>query len=416
MNIQEPSLSLVIPTYNERSNLKALLSLLSPLCAELHAEVIIVDDDSPDRTWEAAQGLMQVYPWLRVDRRMNTRGLSAAVLRGFALARGRILGVMDADLSHDAMILPKLIQAVEDGADIAIGSRRVPGGGADHWPWFRQAASSLATAICRQALRVPIADPMSGFFCLRRSVFESCAENMNPRGYKILLELYCRSRPDNVVEIPFVFQDRRQGVSKLSWNVIQDYFLSLLTLAFHEKIQRLRIHYHYGRYRKVRSLLGPGSLLDIGCGKPCEAMEDQAFLQYVGRGEGIDIKRCDGPFPMQVASAEKIPHPNGHFDNVCALEVLEHVEDPQQALGEIERVLKEDGVAVVSVPRENWLWNIFWYFWERSFGFYWFGTHVHDHHAHARDWNRLLSKRFVIERMNRHWILDLIYRLRKKNG
>jgi len=192
----------------------------------------VVDDDSPDGTWQVAEDYGRRHPeaGIHVVRRQRERGLSSAVIEGFTRARGDVLAVMDADLSHPPTVLPRLADAVEGGADLAVGSRRVPGGGADHWPWYRRRTSDVATALARRWLAVPIRDPMSGCFALRRAVFEGVRDRLQPRGYKILLEIACRARPASIVEVPYIFRDRRQGVSKLSARVAAEYLLSLRQL------------------------------------------------------------------------------------------------------------------------------------------------------------------------------------------
>jgi dolichol-phosphate mannosyltransferase len=225
-----PLVSVVIPTYNERDN---LVPLLDQVRAALHMrafEVWIVDDDSPDGTWQIAAAYGAVHSEVKVLRRWMERGLSSAVIAGFEQARGRVFAVMDADLSHDPALLPALVDAVAAGADLAVGSRRVSGGGADVWPWHRRLASHGATHLARWVLDVPLADPMSGYFVLRREVFEAIRDRVAPRGYKILLEIVARAGPLRITELPYVFRNRRQGVSKVSLPVALAYLRSLWAL------------------------------------------------------------------------------------------------------------------------------------------------------------------------------------------
>ena len=217
------TLSIVIPTYNEIDNIVPLVTSIDKALGSVDYEVIIVDDDSPDLTWKRVEELSRERPRVRVIRRVGRRGLSSAVLEGFDQALGRNLGVMDADLSHDETILPELLKAVEDGAEMAVGSRRVPGGGATHWPWYRRFTSWGATLMARLALRVKISDPMSGFFVIKRELYDRCRTRLEPTGYKILLEIYCKGRPARVREVPFVFKDRQQGYSKLTSSVMRQY-------------------------------------------------------------------------------------------------------------------------------------------------------------------------------------------------
>ena len=223
-------LSLIVPTYNERENIITLLDGVRAAVREWPLEIWVVDDDSPDETWRVVAEYGERYPEVHLIRRLGERGLSSAVITGFCHSRGDLLGVMDADLSHDPAVLPALVDAVLAGADVAVGSRRVPGGGADVWPWFRRLASNGATALARWALGTPLADPMSGYFALRRDVFESVHDRLQPRGYKILLEIVGRADPLKVVELPYVFRDRRQGVSKVSPQVAAAYLVSLWAL------------------------------------------------------------------------------------------------------------------------------------------------------------------------------------------
>jgi dolichol-phosphate mannosyltransferase len=223
-------ISLVIPTRNERDNIVPLLDAVRASLSGRDFEVWIVDDDSPDRTWEVASNYAKSHPQVFVIRRIGERGLSSAVVAGFIKSSGDVLAVMDADLSHDPSLLPRLIDAVDAGADMAVGSRRVPGGGADNWKWHRRKTSDVATSLAKWWLGADLSDPMSGYFALRRSVFESVRDVLQNEGYKILLEIVCRARPKKIVELPYVFQDRRQGVSKLTPKVAAEFLKSLWDL------------------------------------------------------------------------------------------------------------------------------------------------------------------------------------------
>ncbi|MFP4081628.1 MAG: polyprenol monophosphomannose synthase [Candidatus Aminicenantes bacterium] len=226
--------SLVIPTYNEKENIGLLLDRVRDVLGwGGGVEIIVVDDDSPDFTWRIVQSYSQKDRRIKIIRRINQKGLSQAVMEGFKRARGQILGVMDADLSHDHRILPEMIAAVQDeGCDLVVGSRRIPGGGADKWPWFRKISSDVATLIAKCLLDIKLSDPMSGYFLLKRELFIRAKNKINPRGYKILLEIYIRSKPQRIKEIPFVFKDRNQGYSKASFRVLLEYLHMLYLLRF----------------------------------------------------------------------------------------------------------------------------------------------------------------------------------------
>ena len=222
--------SLVVPTYNEALNIIPFLSSVHNVLESRPHEVLVVDDDSPDKTYEVAGDFSRENSWVRVLRREKERGLSQAVLHGFHHSRGMILGVMDADLSHDEKILPTLLEKIENGCDLAVGSRRIPGGGADKWPWIRRLTSHVATGLAKGVLRVPLSDPMSGYFVLKKDLFLSCQNKLNPKGYKILLELACKGNPRHVEEVPFIFKDRTQGVSKLTGRVMIQYLQMVFSL------------------------------------------------------------------------------------------------------------------------------------------------------------------------------------------
>ncbi len=230
--------SLVIPTYNERENLPELFARLDRILQGRAFEVILVDDDSPDGTWSAAENFQAQYDWLRVIRRRGERGLSPAVVEGFRQARGAVLGVMDGDLQHDENRLPELLEAMTY-ADFAIATRRSAGGGAGRWSWSRRLTSWVATMLARGIAQVPLSDPMSGFFAMRRELFASLdAFEMEPHGYKILLYLYSRAVQQlgaealRLREIGYQFRKREHGQSKLSSRVIVEYVLMLLDLRF----------------------------------------------------------------------------------------------------------------------------------------------------------------------------------------
>jgi len=214
--------SVIIPTYNERDNLEELLYRVDRALKGRDYEVIIVDDDSPDRTWELAQELSEKYP-VKVVRRTEEKGLSSAVIRGFKEASGDVFVVMDADLQHPPEKIPELLERIENGADIAIGSRYVPGGKVENWYWYRKLISRGAILIGRLALPKirDVKDPVSGFFALRREVVENA--QLNPIGFKILMEILIKGNYERVEEVPFTFGLRKAGESKLSGKTMVKY-------------------------------------------------------------------------------------------------------------------------------------------------------------------------------------------------
>jgi dolichol-phosphate mannosyltransferase len=222
--------SLIVPTYNESDNIVGLLDAVRAAMSGHDFEICVVDDDSPDRTWQIVADYGARHPQVSVMRRVGKRGLSAAVVDGFGKAKGELLAVMDADQSHDPLLLPALVDTVLRGSDLAVGSRRVPGGGAEKWPWHRKRTSDAATWLARHWLRLPLSDPMSGYFVLRRTVFEAVRGRLHSRGYKLLLEIVCHGENLKLEELPYIFRDRRQGVSKLGPRVAAEFLKSLWEL------------------------------------------------------------------------------------------------------------------------------------------------------------------------------------------
>jgi len=399
--------SLIIPTLNERDNILVLLELVRKNLEGCSHEVIVVDDDSSDKTWELVEQYAQSHPGIKVIRRLNRTGLSAAVLEGFEHAHGQFLGVMDADLSHDPALLSPLVEAMRSGCEMAVASRRIAGGGADQWPWFRRLYSGVATFLAKLWLGASISDPMSGYFAIRREVLNSCQPN--PRGYKIMLELATRAQIKSIKEIPLIFKDRKQGYSKLTSSVALQYLFMLWDLrSYAVPVAWLRKTYHTARYKKVMRFLMEGKILDIGCGRPCETMPDQAFLRFLNRegGVGLDVKPMQGPFEFHQGSIEKIPFADNSFDNVVAMEILEHIDQVPIALKEIKRVLKPGGVFVMSTPDWNWLWESFWYFWTRFIGRMWDHTHLVS--FRLPQWLEFICSEFDVKGWKRHWGFDLI--------
>jgi len=219
--------SLVLPTYNEAENVGPCVEAVSRALAGREFEIIIADDDSPDRTWEVAERLGD--PRVRVLRRDGPRGLAPAVVDAFEVARGDCLGVMDADLQHDPAALPAMLDALDDH-EFVIASRAVPGGSYGDWRATRRIGSRAASSLTRMALRVRLTDPMSGYFALRREVFERARPLLRPKGFKIMLELFCLGRPRSHAEIGYTFRPRRVGKSKLSAGVTCHYVVQLLRL------------------------------------------------------------------------------------------------------------------------------------------------------------------------------------------
>lgn len=222
---------MVSPTYNEAENVSRLAREVASALSGIDYELLIVDDDSPDRTWAVAQELATRNPRVRVLRRTADRGLSQAVIEGCLSSSSDYVAVIDADLQHDPAILCQMIIALDAGAEIAVGSRYVKGGGTGTWSAARRFQSWVATKLAQTFLGVELSDPMSGYFILPRRSFNRIYKHLDSKGFKILLEIVARLAPSNIQEVPFTFRTRVAGESKLSSRVILQYLGQLWRLS-----------------------------------------------------------------------------------------------------------------------------------------------------------------------------------------
>ncbi|RME13798.1 MAG: polyprenol monophosphomannose synthase [Ardenticatenia bacterium] len=225
--------AIIIPTYNERENVPQLVEEIARLA--LGADVIIVDDNSPDGTGAVADALRETYGWVHVLHRAGKLGLGTAYKDGmrYALARGaeRII-TMDADFSHHPRYLPDMLAASER-YDVVIGSRYVPGGGTANWPLSRVLLSWTANMVARLVLGLQAHDCTAGFRCYRRHVLTALdLERIRSNGYSFLVEMlfYCQQAGWRIGEVPILFEDRRQGVSKISRQEIYKAALTVFRL------------------------------------------------------------------------------------------------------------------------------------------------------------------------------------------
>jgi dolichol-phosphate mannosyltransferase len=233
-----PQLSVVVPTFNERDNVTTLLRRLETTLAGVAWEVIFVDDNSPDGTWNVVRELARQDQRVRCVRRIGRRGLSGACIEGILASSAPYAAVIDADLQHDETQLPKMLALLQAGsADLVFGSRYVEGGSADSFNKQRAGASALATEVAKRVLRVQIADPMSGFFMIRRDRFEELAPQLSTQGFKILLDIVATARGDlRIVEIPYSFGSRLHGESKLDSMVALDFLGLVLAKLTHDMV------------------------------------------------------------------------------------------------------------------------------------------------------------------------------------
>ena len=220
------SISIIIPTFNERDNITPLVKRIDRALSDY--EIVFVDDDSSDGTAELAMGLSPTYP-VTVIVRKGKKGLASAVVDGLEHVEGEIIGVMDADLQHPPEVLPELLGEIKGGADIAIASRYVSDGGCRDWGLGRRIVSRGATLLAHLLLPSTrqVKDPMSGFFMFRRRIIST---RLKPVGYKILLEILVEGQFQKAAEVPYTFETRSGGQSKLNARQQVEYLRHIYSL------------------------------------------------------------------------------------------------------------------------------------------------------------------------------------------
>ncbi|KXA92747.1 hypothetical protein AKJ64_02350 [candidate division MSBL1 archaeon SCGC-AAA259E17] len=247
--------SIIVPTYNERENLTPLLERIeSTLGSSEDYEVIVVDDDSPDKTWEKARELSGDYP-IKVVRRKKERGLGTAVVCGLKESNHDVVVVMDADLQHPPEKIPELVSEIKEGKDIAIGSRFVKGGDKGDFGFFRSIMSRGADFLARTLFRKTrgVKDIQSGFFALRKEIVKGA--DLDPIGYKILLEILVQTDYDEVSEVGYKFGQRKSGESKLGLGSILNYLRHIWSLSGRSG--------ELARFIKFCSVGGSGALVNL---------------------------------------------------------------------------------------------------------------------------------------------------------
>jgi len=230
-----PAVSIVIPSYNERANIRPLVVAVARAMGEVPWEMIVVDDDSPDGTFNEVLAVAQDEPRVRCLRRVGRRGLSSAVIEGALVANGEVIAVMDADFQHDETALARMYDKMRDpSVDLVVASRYAAGGSLGDWNGPRRVMSDLATRMSRLLIGDATTDPMSGFFMVRRTVLASCIYDLSQQGYKVLLDIITSApRRLKIAEAPYAFRDRRDGESKIDAMVLAEYGFLLIDKLSH---------------------------------------------------------------------------------------------------------------------------------------------------------------------------------------
>jgi dolichol-phosphate mannosyltransferase len=236
---------LILPTYNEAENIEAILAAAGAVLEEASPEgfrILVVDDGSPDGTGAIADRLAAEHEWVRVLHRTDKRGIGPAYLAGFRHALdhgGAYVFEMDSDFSHDPADLARLLDAVRSGADLALGSRYIPGGGVTDWGLLRRFISEGGSTYARLVLGLHVRDLTGGFKCFRREVLEAIHfDSVRSQGYAFQVELTYRAVQSGfrVVEVPIVFRDRERGQSKMSWRIAAEAMYLVPLLRFHKAV------------------------------------------------------------------------------------------------------------------------------------------------------------------------------------
>lgn len=263
LNNDDTQVSIIIPTYNESQNILQMLRTIGDhIPKNLLTEAIVVDDNSPDGTGKIVEEYLKDFKkvahyTINVIHRKAKNGLGSAILNGIQQARGDTIIVMDSDFSHPPQIIPKLIESIKKYQyDIVVASRYIKGGKIQGWSFKRKFMSKFATLIAKKGLGIDTNDPMSGFFAFRRNVIKGL--NLDAIGYKFLLEMLVKAKGASIQEVPYTFQDRELGSSKLGIRTIFDYFRSVWKLYKHgkqlekqEKRSSIKFLYKAGRFYTV---------------------------------------------------------------------------------------------------------------------------------------------------------------------
>lgn len=238
---KNPQVSIILPTYNESQNIVNILELIDKNIPKgISTETIVVDDNSPDGTGKIVEDYISSIKKIAentidIIHRKTKNGLSSAILNGIQSAKGETIIVMDSDFSHPPQILPKMIEAFKKyQCDLVVASRYITGGGIQGWTIKRKLMSKVATIIATKGLGVKTKDPMSGFFAFKKNIIKEL--NFDAIGYKLLLEMLVKTKGINVKEIPYTFENRKFGSSKLDSSTIINYLKSVLKLYKYGKI------------------------------------------------------------------------------------------------------------------------------------------------------------------------------------
>ena len=266
LNEKNPHISIIIPTYNESQNILNILKCIGDIIPKnTQTQAIVVDDNSPDGTGKIVEDYLKNVKKIAgytidVIHRTTKRGLSSAIVSGIQRATGDTIVIMDSDLSHPPQIIPKMIETLKKyQCDLVVASRYITGGKISGWNKKRKLLSKIATMIAKKGLGVKTNDPMSGFFAFRKGILKGL--NFDAIGYKLLLEILVKKRGLIVKEIPYTFQNRTLGTSKLDLSIMVDYIKSVWKLynseipeEINEKRKSVKFFSKAGRFYTIGAI------------------------------------------------------------------------------------------------------------------------------------------------------------------
>jgi len=237
-SIERPSVTIIIPTWNEADNISVLYEKISAAMSTYDWKIIVVDDDSEDLSWQLADEIGESDPRVSVIRRIGRKGLTSACIEGFVASDTDYCAVIDADLQHDEGLLPKMLQTFIESpdTDLVVGSRKMADASFGQMPKHRVIASEFARKLTKLAIRIPLSDPLSGFFMIKRSSFLAVKKKLFGRGFKILLDICAASEPSlKIAELPYSMRSRHAGESKLKWQVMFEFVAFLIYQFFGQR-------------------------------------------------------------------------------------------------------------------------------------------------------------------------------------
>jgi len=234
-----PTVSIVIPTFNEADNVPVVVERVAAALADADWEIIFVDDDSPDGTYSIAKQMGETDGRVRCIRRLGRRGLAGACIEGVLSSQARYTAVMDSDLQHDESLLPRMLELLDrNAADLVIASRYVAGGETTGLSSSRLSISRAATQWVQKLMGITVEDPMSGFFMGRRELLSAIAPKLSNEGFKLLFDMLVasRSRQLKIVELPYAFLPRLHGESKFDVRIAVDFLSLVLSWLSHKRL------------------------------------------------------------------------------------------------------------------------------------------------------------------------------------